>query len=182
MTSIIEQWKPVPGYEGLYEVSDRGRVRSVDRWLNCRDGQRQWHRGRLLKQVDNGNGYQGVSLSNLCEGTRPKRFYVHFLVLDAFVGPRPDEHQAAHGDGNRLNNRLSNLRWATVSENIADKLKHGTHQLGEQNPVAVLNEADVISIRQNYRYGLGSTLAQQYGVDPGTIYAVVKRKNWAWLP
>jgi hypothetical protein len=182
MENILEQWKPVLGYEGLYEVSDQGRVRSVDRWLNCRDGQRQWHRGKLLKQLDNGNGYQGVALSNTCKGTKPKRFYVHFLVLDTFVGPRPDKHQAAHGDGDRSNNRLSNLRWATVSENIADKLKHGTHQLGERNPVAVLNEANVISIRQNYCHGLGSTLAQQYGVDPGTIYAVVKRKNWAWLP
>lgn len=182
MENILEQWKPVLGYEGLYEVSDQGRVRSVDRWLVCRDGQRQWHRGKVLKQLDNNNGYQGVSLSNLCRGTKPKRVHVHSLVLNSFVGPRPDGHQAAHGDGDRSNNRLSNLRWATVSDNHADKLKHGTHQLGEQNPVAVLNKDAVIAIRKNYRHGLGSTLAQQYGVSTGTIYAVVKRRTWAWLP
>jgi hypothetical protein len=176
-----EVWQPVVGYEGLYEVSDLGRVRSLDRWLPCRDGQRQWHRGKVLKQLSNGNGYQGVSLSNLCEGIKPKRMYAHSLVLESFVGPRPSGHQAAHGDGDRSNNRLSNLRWATVSDNLADKLDHGTHQLGEQNPIAVLSEVDVLSIRQRYRHGLGATLAREYGVDPGTVYAVVKQKNWHWL-
>lgn len=176
-----ELWRPVVGYEGLYEVSDLGRVRSMDRWLPCRDGQNQWHRGKVLKQFNNGNGYQGVSLSNLCEGIKPKRLYVHSLVLESFIGPRPHRYQAAHGDGDRSNNRLLNLRWATVSDNLADKLGHGTHQLGEQNPVAILSESDVLSIRQQYRHGLGITLALKYGVDPGTIYAVVKRKSWGWL-
>ena len=181
MTSIVEQWKPIVGYEGLYEVSDQGRVRSLDRWLSCRDGQRQWHRGRVLKQFSNGNGYQGVSLSNLCNGYNPKRLYVHSLVLESFVGPRPNGHQAAHNDGDRSNNRLSNLRWATVSDNLADKLDHGTHQFGEQNPVAILSEADVLSIRHRYYRGIGATLAREYGVNPGTIYSIVKKRNWGWL-
>jgi hypothetical protein len=176
-----EVWRPVVGYEGLYEVSDMGRVRSMDRWLLCRDGQLQWHRSKVLKPLDNGKGYRGVSLSNLCESVKPIRLYVHSIVLESFIGPRPSDHQAAHGDGDRSNNRLSNLRWATVSDNNADKLDHGTHQFGEQNPSAILNEADVLSIRQRYRRGIGATLAREYGVDSGTVYAIVKRKNWGWL-
>jgi transposase-like protein len=76
-----------------------------------------------------GSGYRYARLS------RNQRAYVHHLVLAALLRPRPAGYQAAHGDGNKLNNTAANLRWATPKENNADKLRHGTALLGTKNPM-----------------------------------------------
>jgi hypothetical protein len=86
------------------------------------------YKGRVLK-LSLASGYPHVRL-----GGRG-RAYVHHLVLEAFVGPRPAGDQAAHGDGDRLNNVLGNLRWATPKENNGDKRSHGTAMLGTRNPM-----------------------------------------------
>lgn len=114
-----ERWRAIPGYEGAYEVSDQGRVRSVPR----RDG-RGWRiKGRVLAERPLPNGYLRVSLWKQGKGSDP---YIHRLVLLAFVGPAPQGTEACHGDGVRTNNRLENLRWDTPSGNAADKKRHGT--------------------------------------------------------
>ncbi|TQN30744.1 HNH endonuclease [Haloactinospora alba] len=109
-----ETWRPVVGYEGLYEVSDRGSVRSHS----------SWKRGELLKPKSNRRGYQRVSLWR--DGQRRYR-KVHHLVLHAFVGPRPEGHQAAHWNGCKTDNRLNNLRWASAADNVADTIRLGRH-------------------------------------------------------
>lgn len=122
-----EVWKPVVGREGLYEVSDRGQVRSLDRYLRAACGGSRLHRGRTLKSraVNRSSKYLRVSLGG---ADKPVYRSVHVLVLEAFVGPRPTpNHDACHGDGDPLNNRLENLRWATKSENQRDRVRHGTH-------------------------------------------------------
>jgi hypothetical protein len=106
-----EQWRPIPGWEG-YEVSDQGRVRSlqrtVERWsARCRTPVRLRLRGRILKPHVRRDGYASVAL---CEGGRPRTQLVHALVLDSFVGPA-DGRQSRHINGNRADNRLENLRW-----------------------------------------------------------------------
>lgn len=113
-------WKPVPGFEGRYEVHRQGAVRSVEHVVMRSNGIPQRIRGRLLKPSLK-NGYHAVGL-----GTKPA--YVHELVLKAFVGPRPAGYQCCHGDGDRLNNDVSNLRWDTRSANAQDMLMHGTHK------------------------------------------------------
>jgi hypothetical protein len=85
------------------------------------------YRGCVLKPTPTSSGYQSIKL-------RGRGRYVHRLMLEAFVGPCPTGHQAAHCDGDRHNNVLTNLRWATRKENEADKLRHGTHQYGARNP------------------------------------------------
>jgi transposase-like protein len=126
-----ENWRPIPGRDG-YEVSDLGRVRSVDRigTRRLRDGRTVLAnlKGRLLKRHVLGTGYLLVRLGQ-------GQAYVHHLVLEAFVGPRPAGHQAAHGDGDRRNASLANLRWATPKENAADMLLHGTRLFGTRNPM-----------------------------------------------
>lgn len=110
-----EEWRPVAGFEGLYEVSDHGRVRSV-RAGNHVNKRLQ---GKVLKERTNKVGYPVVSLYRGGKATRKERT-VHRLVLEAFVGPAPDGCEVLHGDGTKINNHLSNLRWGTRSENMRD--------------------------------------------------------------
>ncbi len=124
-----EQWRPVAGYEGLYEVSDQGRVRSLDR-LATDTGKggssrtRLFH-GRIRRQVINAQtGYPCVVL---CAGGQDRTVTVHTLVLEAFVGPRPDGMYACHNNGIKTDLRLLNLRWDTPSENSFDAVRHGNN-------------------------------------------------------
>lgn len=126
----MEQWKPVPGWEDLYEVSDHGRVRSLDRIVNltmrtrwggvCEVSRRS--RGRVLAcAVSRSLGYPVV---NLCKGGRKKLVPVGVLVLQAFVGPAPEGHECLHADDVKTNNHLGNLRWGTRRDNLLDRYRN----------------------------------------------------------
>lgn len=121
----IETWRPALGWEGFYEVSDHGNVRSVDRIVQTKTGP-QRHRGRPLKTYPAVRG--GYPAVQLWRSGKVKLHYVHTLVLEAFVGPRPFDMEACHGDGNPLNNHISNLRWDTSAGNKQDMLRHGRNQ------------------------------------------------------
>jgi hypothetical protein len=126
-----ETWRPIAGYDG-YQVSDLGRVRSLDRVVTkMQRGRPVQHRlkGKVLRPATVARGYLAVALGR--RGT----MYVHHVVLLAFVGPRPAGKQAAHGDGDRTNNALSNLRWATPKENTADRYRHGTVLFNTRHPL-----------------------------------------------
>lgn len=120
-----ERWAPIPGHEGRYEVSDQGRVRSLDRIVERAGGWPFRHRGRILRAAPDVAGYPRVTLG----GGENRRRLVHHYVLDAFVGPRPDRHEARHLNGNPADARLANLRWGTKSENTLDRVRHGTHNM-----------------------------------------------------
>lgn len=172
MTEIeqSEQWRSIPGFP-CYEASTLGRVRrAIDA-----PGRFQ---GRVLAQVSRKKSrYCCVSLTH--DG-REHCAYVHRLVLLAFSGPPPTaEHAAAHDDGDRTNNHLTNLSWKTLKENEADKKRHGTYRCGSQLPWAKLNEASVAEIRR--RHGEGerqSVLAAEYGVAQTKISEIVNHKTW----
>lgn len=115
-----EEWRPIPGYEGFYQVSNLGRVRSLSR-VTCY-GRKM--RGRILRQAVHPSGHLSV---NLCADRSHRKGKVHQLVLFAFVGPPPPNCEALHGDGNPANNRIDNLTWGTRSENLLDAVRHGTH-------------------------------------------------------
>lgn len=117
-----EQWRPIPGHEGLYEVSDLGRVRSWAKWR--RRGIPCPH---ILDGATDEKGYRKVSL---CSGGRQRTFAVHRLVAVAFLGPLPAGLQTRHLDGDPGNNALSNLRYGTPSENQQDSIQHGTMRNG----------------------------------------------------
>lgn len=121
-----ERWLPVVGYQGLYEVSDQGRVRSLDRVVQVQ-GKRQQRRqsGKILAPGKTGDRLT-VSLADAAH--RHRSHYVHVLVLEAFVGPCPGpNYETCHGNGVGVDNRLSNIRWDTRSENTHDRVRHGTH-------------------------------------------------------
>lgn len=126
---MTERWLPIAGYEGFYEVSDEGRVRTVERRVPNGGGTR--HVGaRIRRPTKTANG--AALVVGLSKGDRQRVRTVHSLVLEAFIGPRPSGMEACHGDGDATNNRLENLRWDTHLENIRDKFRHGTdHNLAK---------------------------------------------------
>lgn len=126
MNEYTEQWLPVLGYEGVYEVSDLGRIRSLDREVVDFPGGSPRVRtfyGRLLSlYLDSRGLYMTVRLKLNGQGhTRS----VHRIVLEAFVGPCPNGMECCHANDVKDDNRLSNLRWDTSSENKYDKVSNG---------------------------------------------------------
>lgn len=120
-----ERWLPIAGYEGRYEVSDHGRVRSLDRWTHHKNGTRQFIRGVMMALSPHhpDTPYPKVGL---CKSGKQTSAAVHRLVLEAFVGPCPPGMEACHKDGDHTNSSLDNLRWDTHRENWRDSVRHGT--------------------------------------------------------
>jgi hypothetical protein len=120
-----ERWLPVVGYEGYYEVSDLGRLRSFPRVTNGSFGSTRRIPGRVLRPGV--NPQTGRRLVVLYRDGSGRTHNLYPLVLTAFVGPRPPGMEACHNDGDHTNDRLSNLRWDTSSENSYDIVRHGRH-------------------------------------------------------
>lgn len=118
-----ERWRPVPGFEGHYEVSDRGNVRSIDRLVR-RGDHHQWCWGRNLATTAGEWGHLWVHFYR--DHVQYHRG-VHRLVLEAFVGPCPDGMECCHNNGDSADNRLENLRWDTSSANKLDNVRNGSH-------------------------------------------------------
>lgn len=146
---------------------------SWPRYSAGEDGSIIGARGRLLKPFIGGKGYRCINVWH--EGGW-KQLRVHFLVCEAFHGPRPDGAHVAHGDGCKTNDAASNLRWATPSENELDKREHGTSPQGERNASAKLTEDQVRAIRASADGSFA--LARAYGIAPGTVWAIRARKLW----
>lgn len=131
----MENWKDVVGYEGLYEVSDLGNVRG--------------RRGDMKPSVSR-KGYDRLQLTK--DGVRRKH-HVHCLVLEAFVGPRPNDFDGAHDNGDKRNNRLSNLAWKSSKENNADRKRHGTLPEEESHPMSVITREQAKLIKRKLAAG-----------------------------
>jgi hypothetical protein len=176
--TFMERWRSVIGYEGLYEVSDLGRVRSLDHVVIRRNGYPQTIRGRI-KKTPLVAGYPSLVLHD--RGTR-STLYVHHLVVGAFIGPRPPGKEVAHWDGDETNVTLSNLRYATPIENDADKIRHGTRTEGSRNGQARLTDQQVREIRR--RSALGERrcdLAEEFGISAVNITNIVHGRIWRCL-
>jgi len=152
-----EIWRDVPGYEGMYQVSDQGRVRNAS--------------GRVLSLCTISGGYKAVSLGRNNSKT------VHRLVALAFLGPPSNKNTLVlHSDGNRTNNTLDNLRYGSHADNSADAKRHGTQVKGERQHVAKLTQEDVVYIRTSQE--TSAALAVRFGVTPQCVYLIRVRKNW----
>lgn len=143
----------------------------------CSDGRIMGPRGAWLKPRTEPSGYQVVGI------TRNARAYpvrVHVVVCTAFHGPRPTpQHEVAHANGVKSDNRAENLRWATHPENEADKAQTGTLLLGERRWNAKLTAEDVREIRRRIAGGeVKRRLAAEFGVTPTAIQAVASRRSW----
>ena len=176
---MSEEWRPVVGFEGLYEVSDLGRVRSLDRCVprkTKRSGMTtSWRKGRVLRPGARKDGYQNI---NIYLDGEVRSTTLHTLVAEAFCGPRPTGHHACHYDGDKSNCAASNLRWGTPVENHQDKVRHGNFGPGEQATSVRLTEADVKAIRAR-RGERQLDLAAEFGCTFSNISAIQRRKSWA---
>jgi hypothetical protein len=123
---MTEKWRAIYGYTGRYEVSNLGRVRSLDRRSTDRLGRSYRLRGKILRPGRTKSGHYTVAL---CKNANPLSQYVHILVAKAFLGPRPEGLIVSHGRAGCADNRLSNLSYATSSQNNGlDRWRDGTMQ------------------------------------------------------
>lgn len=160
----MEQWKPVVGFEGIYEVSNLGRVKTLKT-------------NRIKKPTPNNKDKRLLVL--LWKENKYKAMKVHRLVLTAFVGPNPLGMECCHNDGNARNNRLDNLRWDTPSSNQHDRTIHGTSNRGERCASSKLKECQVREIIADPRPH--PQIAAQYGVRANTICRIKSGARWAWI-
>lgn len=171
----IEEWRPVVGYEGLYEVSDKGRVRSL--W--CANGRvlRKRDTPYVLKQSKHGFGYLTV---NLAKNGKHATTGVHTIVCAAFRGPAPEGTICGHDDNDPANNRLGNLNWITYSKNNGDdRQRHGTALNGSTNPQAKLTEAKVRELLLLHEQGLSlGQLAKRFEVSKPVVWKITRRQLW----
>jgi hypothetical protein len=153
-----EQWKSIPSAPG-YQASSEGRIRGI--------------RGRVLALHLSSRDYWQVSVRT---GGKWKGRRVHRLVCEAFHGLAPFAHDACHLDGDKDNNRATNLAWGTRAENNSHKAAHGTSMRGTENPSARLTEDQVREIRNS---GLSHRrLARAYGITRSAVWQILSRRTW----
>ncbi len=158
----MEEWRNVVGFEGIYQISNYGNVRSI--------------KTNLAKKVTTLKSGDIRPFVNLHKNGKQKMMRIHKMVMEAFVGMRPQGMECCHNDGNPQNNHLSNLRWDTPKNNHADKIKHGTTNRGEQCGTAKLTLEQVRKIRADTR--LQKLIAADYGVRESQISRIKNGVRW----
>ena len=118
----MEEWRDFEGYEGYYQISGDGRVRSIDRVVIGADGKTYHYKSRILKQVKARDGYMAVQLFR---DSRCKTYKIHRMVALTFIPNPNNKPEVNHIDGDKSNNHASNLEWCTRSENIKHAVDHG---------------------------------------------------------
>jgi hypothetical protein len=168
-----ERWMPVAGREGLYEVSSRGRVRSVDRVVLAaastrRPAHLRRYKGQFLTPGRNTKqGHLSVAIG------KGRSRQVHALVLEAFVGPRPLGSECLHNNGDAGDNRLCNLRYGTRAENNRDISKHGRRRL---------TAPQIKRFREERMSGAAlRVLAEKYGVCLSQASNIASGKHYAHI-
>ena len=158
-----EVWRDVAGYEGLYQISNKGRLKSTKRHGTL---------GGIIKLYCH-NGYMQTGLYKNGIGEMKK---IHQLVLTAFSGPMPDGMCCRHLNGNPSDNRIQNLKWGTPKENAEDTKRHERTNRGERNGMAKLTEHDVIAIRN--MSGTHGKIAKRFGISSTAVCMIKSKRRW----
>jgi hypothetical protein len=168
INDAVEEWRLVPGWPS-FEVSSYGIVRFAV------DGYRK-KAGYVLKPWRNRTRLQVELRANRSR----KKFFVHQLVVAAFIGSAPsDEHEIAHWDGDTENNYVKNLRWATSLENSADRDRHGRTARGEMSGPSRLVESQVRQIISLCSSGTPQQkVAKKFGVSKHTVWCIANKRTW----
>lgn len=180
---MSEVWKYVPEYEGYYQVSNEGCVRSVDRVVIDKNGREMKYSGGNLAIQFNEYGYCKVVLA---KNRKMKNFKVHKLVAEVFIPNADKKRYVNHKDGDKTNNTVPNLEWCTASENNKHAYDHGLKRPYNRKGVRVggskFNLTEVAEIQRQHRdYGgpYGTMyLARKYRVHKDTITNLLKGKTY----
>lgn len=176
-----ERWLPVVGYEGLYEISDAGSVRALERKGLYAGRWRPTHMtfpARMMRICETRAGYKYIALKH--PNGKSVKYLLHRLVMRAFVGDPPDEKaQVNHIDGNKANNSVANLEYCTAKENLLHLTKVLKRKVGGSGAWSKLNPDQVMAIRADKR--ILREIAADYGVTMQAIWYVQKGRNWAHL-
>jgi len=180
-----EIWKDIIGYEGYYEVSNLGNVRSLDRLVNKPNKTSYIRKGKLCNQSKSNLGYMtvGFTVNNVKTNK-----YVHRLVAEAFILNINNKPQVNHIDCDKENNDVNNLEWCTNSENHIHATKNGLNKLhlhrvaysGEENGRSLLNKEQVLEIKQKYipyKYS-AKKLSKEYNVSESCITHILNNTSW----
>ncbi len=171
---MTEIWRPVFGYEDRYEVSNAGRVRTIER-----TGSRPGKQGRIFK-VDQkirtpAKGPRGYLSISLCKDGINKSFILHRIVAIAFL-PNPEcLPQVNHKNGIKHDNRIENLEWNTASQNV----KHTFEVLGRVTHNRKLNKSKILEILKMKKSGLSAVhIAEKFNIHPAHVHKIVKGVVW----
>ena len=174
---MAEEWKDIPGYEGKYQASTMGRIRSLDREIGVNYSGRtvkRTLRGRILRPgCFNKTGHVSVHIGD--GSTSPVKSHpVHQLIALAFLGPRPEGMDICHNDGDPTNNAVSNLRYDTRTENNKDILRTGGR-------LAKLSLEDVDAIRDLYKNGATrSEISERFHISKGAATRIKTGRTFGW--
>lgn len=173
----MTHWKPIPSFEGLYEISEYGAIKSLGRVETTKAG---WSRVKNEKFIKPYVGKDDRLYIDLSNNYKRLRTSVHRMVLTSFVGPCPEDMEACHNDGNHRNNHYTNLRWDTHQNNLHDKYVHGTHICGENHKLSKLKKEDILAIRELSKQKLSQKkIAEKFNVSRGLIGKILSGKGWA---
>lgn len=180
----MENWKSIPGYEGYYEASDLGRIRSIDRIVpHGRHGTCK-QKSKILKPAFDDHKYLRVALSM---GDVSRTYTVHRLIALTFLGERPERNEINHKSGIKADNSVDNLEYCTRSENVQHSFDNGLQKPmpGSLNGNSKLTEREVLEIREHVktfsgRYYGRDQLAKKYGVSSAHIKDIVSGRRGAW--
>lgn len=175
----MEEWRDIPGFEGYYQASSFGRIRSIDRFVSKCDGKVQFWKGRVLCNFQGTTcNYKSVQFSKDNVSTK---HLVHRLIAKTFLGLDDySEFEVNHIDGNRNNNHVCNLELVTHQENIDHSVRTGLKRdYGEKHVHAKLTNQQAAEIRKMWCNGMKQKdIALLYGVHKQTICSIVNHKTY----
>lgn len=179
----LEIWKDVKNYEGLYQVSNLGNIKSLDRIVETKNRKNYLRKGKVQKKSVNSFGYETVGFT---VDSKTKIYRVHRLVALSFIENTENKPQINHIDGNKTNNNVNNLEWCTSSENqihsVSTGLSNPSYPLlkGSKNGRSLLKEEQVVEIRNKYipyKYS-AKKLALEYNVSESCITHILNNTSW----
>ena len=189
MQSIAEIWKDIQGYEGLYQVSNFGRIKSVGRFIDRLVTGNYWQEERILKPHKTKYGYLMVELRN---HKKPKNFLIHRLVAIAFITNPENKPEVDHINANKTDNNVNNLRWVTAKENVRNPLNM-VHLIGKNHPMFGKKHSEetknkmrgknnprarkVRNIETKEIFDTVTEAEKKYNLSKGCIKCAIK-KNW----
>jgi len=171
---IKEIWKPIKGYEKIYEISNLGNVKSL-----AAKGSGKFKVDTVMKPFNNGRGYMYYSLNN---GIKVKNFSGHRLVVEAFIEPNSDLPDINHKDGNKKNNVLANLERCNKKMNMVHASLTGLLKCGEESHLSKITESDIVKIKKLWGYNIErEIIAHVFNISYAQISRIVNNKNWKHL-